>query len=119
MRSSYWSSDVCSSDLDGETLYMGSLPSERYFPGIERLTPLLFLPDTVLPRIWIGHASHVACHYDMMDNVACVQAGDPPFPPVPPPRHWARFVLPSPLPPPRPPAALPAARPLHPPPPPP
>ncbi|SNS65593.1 cupin-like domain-containing protein [Sphingopyxis indica] len=60
---------------DGETLYMGSLPSERYFPGIERLTPLLFLPDTVLPRIWIGHASNVACHYDMMDNVACVAAG--------------------------------------------
>ncbi|MFL9842388.1 cupin-like domain-containing protein [Sphingomonas sp. ST-64] len=62
-------------NADGETLYMGSLPSERYFPGAEALTPLPFVPATVCPRFWIGHASSVACHYDIMDNVACVTAG--------------------------------------------
>jgi hypothetical protein len=59
----------------GKTLYMGSLPCEHYLPGIEALAPLAFLPATVRPRFWIGHASQVACHYDQMDNVACVASG--------------------------------------------
>nr|WP_281179424.1 cupin-like domain-containing protein [Sphingomonas pituitosa] len=58
-----------------DTLYMGSLTSETYLPGIERLTTLAFLPPTVRPRFWIGHESSIACHYDTMDNVACVVAG--------------------------------------------
>ena len=58
-----------------ETIYMGSLPSERYLPGIEELAHLPFLPASVRPRFWIGHESRVACHYDTMDNVACVAAG--------------------------------------------
>ncbi|NJC34122.1 hypothetical protein GGR88_001596 [Sphingomonas jejuensis] len=58
-----------------DSLYMGSLPAERYLPGIETLTALPFLPAGVRPRIWIGHASQVACHYDVLDNVACVAAG--------------------------------------------
>lgn len=58
-----------------DSLYMGSLPTERFLPGIEALTRLPFLPDAVRPRIWIGHASRVACHYDVLDNVACVAAG--------------------------------------------
>lgn len=63
-------------DVPGhETLYMGSLTSETYLPGIERLTPLAFLPSTLRPRFWIGHESSVACHYDAMDNLACVVAG--------------------------------------------
>lgn len=59
----------------GETLYMGSLPVERYFPGAEALASLAFVPPVVQPRIWAGHASSVACHYDRLDNVACVAAG--------------------------------------------
>lgn len=63
-------------DRRGEsTLYMGSLPCERYLPGIEDLTRLSFLPQSVNPRFWIGHASNVACHYDTQDNVACVALG--------------------------------------------
>lgn len=62
-------------NADGETLYMGSLPVDRYFPGAQALTPLAFVPPTVQPRIWAGHASSVACHYDRLDNVACVAAG--------------------------------------------
>ena len=57
------------------SMYMGSLPAETYLPGIEQTTRLAFVPPTVQPRIWIGHASTVACHYDQMDNVACVAAG--------------------------------------------
>jgi len=58
-----------------DTMYMGSLTSETYLPGIERLTPLAFIPPAVRPRFWIGHESSVPCHYDTMDNVACVVAG--------------------------------------------
>lgn len=57
------------------TLYMGSLAAELYLPGIEQTTRLAFVPPTVKPRFWIGHPSTVACHYDTMDNVACVVAG--------------------------------------------
>lgn len=58
-----------------DTLYMGSLTSETYLPGVERLTPLAFVPPAVRPRFWIGHVSSIPCHYDTMDNVACVVAG--------------------------------------------
>ena len=60
---------------DSPSLYMGSLTSENCFPGIETVVQLPFVPPTARPRIWIGHASTVACHYDTMDNVACVAAG--------------------------------------------
>jgi hypothetical protein len=60
---------------DRESMYMGSLTAETYFPGIEASTALPFVPPAIRPRFWIGHASTVACHYDTMDNVACVAAG--------------------------------------------
>jgi hypothetical protein len=60
---------------DSPSLYMGSLTAENCFPGIEAVVRLPFVPPTARPRIWIGHASTVACHYDTMDNVACVAAG--------------------------------------------
>lgn len=60
---------------DRPSLYMGSLPAETYLPGIAAAVRLPFVPADVSPRVWIGHASSVACHYDAMDNVACVAAG--------------------------------------------
>jgi hypothetical protein len=60
---------------DRPSLYMGSLTAETFFPGIEPSVRLPFVPASVRPRFWIGHASTVACHYDTMDNVACVAAG--------------------------------------------
>ena len=60
---------------DHPTMYMGSLPAETYLPGIEPQVPLPFVPPGVRPRFWIGHASTVSCHYDVMDNVAVVAAG--------------------------------------------
>ncbi len=60
---------------DRPSLYMGSLTAERFCPGIEAEVRLPFVPAGVRPRLWIGHASVVACHYDTMDNIACVAAG--------------------------------------------
>jgi len=62
-------------DPDRASMYMGSMTAETYFPGIEETTRLPFVPPAVRPRFWVGHASTVACHYDTMDNVACVAAG--------------------------------------------
>lgn len=58
---------------DSETIYMGSLPVEDYLPGFtaENAMPLVVAP----PRIWLGHASDIAAHYDTADNLACVVAG--------------------------------------------
>lgn len=60
---------------DRTSMYMGSLTAETYFPGIEDTTRLPFVPPAIRPRFWIGHASTVACHFDTMDNVACVAVG--------------------------------------------
>jgi hypothetical protein len=57
------------------TIYVGSLPTDAYLPGFADDNPTPWLPDGVRPRIWIGHASSVACHHDNSDNLACVAAG--------------------------------------------
>ena len=57
------------------TLYLGSLPADAYFPGFadENIAPML--APNVTPRIWIGNASFVSCHYDAVDNIACAVLG--------------------------------------------
>jgi hypothetical protein len=57
------------------TIYMGSLPMDVVLPGFSKQNVAKIVPSEVLPRIWLGHASNVACHYDTFDNVACVVAG--------------------------------------------
>ncbi|MET4895891.1 cupin-like domain-containing protein [Sphingomonadaceae bacterium jetA1] len=57
-----------------QSLYVGSLPMSVFLPGLAEDNPLPFAP-AVSPRLWIGHASIVGCHYDMSDNIACVVAG--------------------------------------------
>ncbi len=59
---------------DVPTMYAGSLPTEGYLPDFAAENRLPFLP-AVQPRIWLGHRSSVACHYDTSDNLACVVAG--------------------------------------------
>lgn len=58
-----------------ETGYLGSLPADRHFPGFADENGCDLLPATVRPRVWIGNAGTVACHYDMFDNLACVAVG--------------------------------------------
>ncbi|WP_445190640.1 cupin-like domain-containing protein [Sphingobium sp. HWE2-09] len=58
-----------------ETGYVGSLPTDAYFPGFADDNPSRVLDGHVRPRIWLGNRSTVACHYDSYDNLACVVAG--------------------------------------------
>lgn len=56
-----------------QTVYAGSLPVDEYLPGFSADNGMAL---TAAPaRLWIGHASNVAVHYDAMDNIACVVAG--------------------------------------------
>ena len=57
------------------TVYGGSLPTDAYLPGFADDNPAPWLPAGVRPRLWIGHASTIACHHDNSDNLACVAAG--------------------------------------------
>jgi hypothetical protein len=56
------------------SIYAGSVPVDVYLPGFTQANPMALL-DGVNPRIWIGHRSNVSCHYDAMENIACVVAG--------------------------------------------
>lgn len=58
-----------------ESVYVGSLPTDAYLPGFADENCLSILPRSVVPRIWLGTTSTVACHYDTSDNIACVVAG--------------------------------------------
>lgn len=57
------------------SVYMGSLPVEDYVPGFAADNPLPLALAQAQPRIWLGNAGRVACHYDTYDNLACVVAG--------------------------------------------
>lgn len=43
-------------------------------PGFEAMQPME-LVSSVSPKLWIGNAAHVAPHYDLMENIACVSVG--------------------------------------------
>ena len=57
------------------TIYIGSAPAADYLPGFAADNPMPLLAPNVGPRLWLGHASNVSCHYDSVDNLACVVAG--------------------------------------------
>lgn len=59
----------------GPTFYIGSASITEYFPGLERECRLGFLPDDIIPNIWIGNRTRVATHNDNSENIACVAAG--------------------------------------------
>jgi hypothetical protein len=67
--------DQAAADPALASVYMGSLPTDDYLPGFDRDHHLAFLPPAARPRVWLGNASQVACHYDTYDNLACVVAG--------------------------------------------
>lgn len=66
------------------SVYCGSLPAEVHLPGFAEANAVPLVPAGVLPRLWIGNASTVACHYDRFDNLACVIAGERRFTLYPP-----------------------------------
>lgn len=67
---------VSTSGAGERSMYVGSLPTEHYLPGFAAENRLPMLDPGIAPRIWLGHASNVSAHYDTMDNVACVVAGE-------------------------------------------
>ncbi len=69
---------------DQPSVYCGSLPAEDHLPGFAEANPMVLVPPGVLPRLWIGNASTIACHYDRFDNLACVIAGERRFTLYPP-----------------------------------
>jgi hypothetical protein len=65
-------------------LYLGSLPADAYFPAFAAANPMALVPPAVVPRLWIGTASSVACHHDRMENIAVCIAGERRFTLFPP-----------------------------------
>ncbi len=66
---------LLTTDTADSTLYVGAIPTHDYLPGFAQANPMPFLAPTVSPRLWLGHASNVAAHYDTLDNLACVIMG--------------------------------------------
>jgi hypothetical protein len=62
-------------DDTAPSIYLGSLTIDDHLPGFADQNGLSLVPAEVRPRIWLGNASSVACHYDTFDNIACVVAG--------------------------------------------
>lgn len=58
-----------------ESVYLGSVPVALHLPGFERENALDAMAAEVEPRIWLGNRSHVSCHFDTYDNLACIIAG--------------------------------------------
>jgi hypothetical protein len=44
-------------------------------PGLSRENALTLLPESVLPRIWLGNAITTPTHLDEWNNIGCVAAG--------------------------------------------
>ncbi len=57
------------------TAYVGSVPTPLCAPAFAAENPMPLLDHRTAPRLWLGHAAQVACHYDTLDNLACVIAG--------------------------------------------
>jgi hypothetical protein len=74
----------CAAEPHRGTLYMGSLPASRHLPAFAAENRLPFLAPDIEPRVWVGNASLVSCHYDTFDNLACVVAGERRFTLYPP-----------------------------------
>lgn len=69
---------------DAPTAYIGSVVVNDCLPGFSAANFLSCLGADIAPRIWIGHASNVSCHFDAFENIACVVAGERRFTLYPP-----------------------------------
>ena len=52
-----------------------STPVPELLPGMELENRIALLGPEVVPRLWMGNATRVAPHYDLMENIGCVVAG--------------------------------------------
>ncbi len=56
-------------------LAIQSLPLANHLPEFIRRNPAPFLPEQVVPRLWVGGAVRTQTHQDPEHNLACVIAG--------------------------------------------
>jgi len=63
--------------IDDRSVYAGSLPIERHFPGLAHENNInSFVPASdAIASLWIGGPSRIAAHFDIPENLACVVAG--------------------------------------------
>lgn len=59
---------------DAPGIAMQAIEAPDYLPGFEEEQPMEFVPDAPA-KLWIGNAAHVAPHYDLKENIACVAVG--------------------------------------------
>ncbi|MDJ0916817.1 MAG: cupin-like domain-containing protein [Woeseiaceae bacterium] len=69
---------------EAPTLYVGSTSIDHYLPGLSERNSLPHGDLQATVRIWIGNQTTVAAHYDAMENIACVCAGQRRFTLFPP-----------------------------------
>ena len=69
---------------EAPTLYVGSTSIDHYLPGLSEENSLPYGDLQATVRIWIGNQTTVAPHYDAMENIACVCAGQRRFTLFPP-----------------------------------
>lgn len=56
-------------------LAVQSEPIPELLPGFAQANRIELIDASVVPRIWIGNAIHVAPHYDLKENIGVVVAG--------------------------------------------
>lgn len=71
-------------DPAAPAIYMGSAALDIFLPGLSQDNSLAFRPRKPSVRIWISNRTTVAAHYDVLDNIACVCAGQRRFTLFPP-----------------------------------
>ena len=62
-------------DPGSPTLFLESVPANRFAPAFARAHPMPLLGAPVEPRLWIGNAVTVNTHFDLAYNIACVAVG--------------------------------------------
>lgn len=62
-------------DNAAASYYIGSTDVDVYLPGLRQENDINIPSNSALIGIWIGSQSHIACHYDVSENIACVAVG--------------------------------------------
>jgi len=67
--------DTLGEGVEEPSLYLGSTPFKRLFPGIAQEYDIDLGDINTLVSVWMGNRTRVAAHFDYPDNIACVAAG--------------------------------------------